>query len=75
MEAVKYVLYHSATKKHSSHNTCYTETIILSFEKSFAGLLFYPFNNSLDELMATTASRIFSHNVYRILKVKEMEKQ
>ncbi len=66
---------HSAAKKHSSHNICSPETRMLSFEKSIVGLLFYPFNNSLDELLATTASRIFSHNVYRILKVKEMEKQ
>jgi hypothetical protein len=28
---------------------------LLIFEKSIAGMIFYPFNNSLDELMATTA--------------------
>jgi hypothetical protein len=66
---------HSAAKSTVRTTHALQKPSLLIFEKSFAGLLFYPLNNSLDELMATMASRIFSHKVYRILKVQEMEKQ
>jgi hypothetical protein len=82
MEAVKYVLYRTPERVTTQLQKSTVRTrhalqkpSLLIFKKSIAGLLFYPFNNSLDELMATTASRAFSHNVFRIFKLKEMEKQ
>jgi hypothetical protein len=72
MEAVKYLLYRTlarVTTQLQKGTVRTTHAIqnpsLLIFEKSIAGLLFYPFTNSLDELMATTASRAFSHNVHR----------
>jgi len=62
MEAVEYVLYRTPARvtaqlqKSTARTTlALQKPSLLSFKKSIAGLLFYPFSNSLDELLATMA--------------------